>query len=116
MAGAAVRASFNDSWRRPRAAEQAPWRYFHRQLSRDGGAARGADELSGAAGLGAPRRRPRNFLARRADQRIPARARHTFARSFRFRQALLAEPALHKRITAAAAARFRLAILHPCRL
>ena len=53
LAGAAVRASLDDPGQRSRAAVEAPRRNLDRQLSRDGRAARGADELSGVAGLGA---------------------------------------------------------------
>ena len=45
-----------------RAAVEAAWRNFDRKLSRDGFSARGADELSGAAGLGAERRHARDLL------------------------------------------------------
>ena len=58
---------------RPRAAFQTARRDFDRQFPRHGCPARSAGELSGAAGMGADRRHPRNFHSRGAEEGIFAR-------------------------------------------
>ena len=91
-----VRTSVDDSGQRSRAAVEAAWRDLDCKLPRDGRAARGADELSGAAGVGAERRHARDLHAGGAEEGVFAGAGDAVAGGLRHGEAVLAEPALHQ--------------------